>query len=287
MSRRRSLGRGLDALIPSTDAGHGELGERIVQLPLDAIQPNPRQPRQLSDPDELQGLADSIAEHGVLQPLVVAQPSGSDAYVLIAGQRRLQAARIAGLSEVPVVLRQATEQQLLEWALIENLQREDLNPIEAARGYQQLVDDFGLSHEAIAGRVGKSRSAVSNTLRLLKLTDDAAQSILDGKISEGHARALLGLDSPRALNAALQTVLKRDLNVRQTEELVRKLSGERKAKPAAARRSPDEVALEEDLRRALGTRVNLRRGRRGGTLILHFFSDEELEALIQRLKGSG
>lgn len=287
MSRRRSLGRGLDALIPSTDAGQGESGERIVQLPLDAIQPNPRQPRQLSDPDELQGLADSIAEHGVLQPLVVARPSDSDAYVLIAGQRRLQAARMAGLSEVPVVLRQATEQQLLEWALIENLQREDLNPMEAARGYQQLVDDFGLSHEAIAGRVGKSRSAVSNTLRLLKLTDDASQSILDGKISEGHARALLGLDSPRALDAALQTVLKRDLNVRQTEELVRKLSGERKAKPAAARRSPDEVALEEELRQALGTRVNLRRGRRGGTLILHFFSDEELEALIQRLKGSG
>jgi ParB family chromosome partitioning protein len=286
MSRRRSLGRGLDALIPSADSGRAEVGERVVQLPVEVIQPNPRQPRHLFDPEELQGLADSIAEHGVLQPLVVARSDDSEDYVLIAGQRRLQAARMAGLAEVPVVLKQASEQQLLEWALIENLQREDLNPIEAARGYQQLVDDFGLSHEAIAGRVGKSRSAVSNTLRLLKLTDDTAQAVLGGRISEGHARALLGLDSPRAQDAALQTILKSDLNVRQAEELVRNLSGERKAKPSGVKRTPEEVALEEELRQTLGTRVKLRRGRRGGTLTLHFFSDEELEALVERLKGS-
>jgi ParB family transcriptional regulator, chromosome partitioning protein len=287
VSRRRSLGRGLDALIPSAEAARAEKGERVVQLAVDGIQPNPRQPRQQFNPDELQGLADSIAEHGVLQPLVVAKSSDTDGYVLIAGQRRLQAARMAGLAEVPVVLRQATEQQLLEWALIENLQREDLNPIEAARGYQQLVDDFGLSHEAIAGRVGKSRSAVSNTLRLLKLTDDTAMAVLEGRISEGHARALLGLDSPRAQDAALQTIVKRDLNVRQAEELVRKLSGERRAKPARTKRSPEEAALEEELQQSLGTRVKLRRGRRGGTLTLHFFSDEELEALVERLKRSG
>jgi ParB family chromosome partitioning protein len=285
MSRRRSLGKGLDALIPSTEGGTAAPGESVKQLAIDNIQPNPRQPRKSFNSEDLQGLADSISEHGVLQPLIVAQPQGEDVYVLIAGQRRLEAARLAGLAEVPVILRQATEQQLLEWALIENLQREDLNPIEAANGYQQLVDDFGMSHDAIAERVGKSRSAVTNTLRLLKLTDAVAGAIMASEISEGHGRALLGLDSPKAQDAALQTVIKRDLNVRQTEELVRKLSGQRRPRKPDADRPPEETAVEEDLRQALGTKVSLRRGRRGGTITLHFYSDEELEALIDRLTG--
>ncbi len=255
-------------------------------MAVDRIQPNPRQPRKSFDKEELQGLSDSIAEHGVLQPLVVAQPEGEDIYVLIAGQRRLEAARLAGLTEVPAILRQATEQQLLEWALIENLQREDLNPIEAAQGYQQLVDDFGLSHDAIAEKVGKSRSAVSNTLRLLKLTEAVAKAIVQGEVSEGHGRALLGLDSPKAQDAALGTVITRGLNVRQTEELVRKLSGQRRPRKKESARSPEETAVEEDLRQALGTKVSLRRGRSGGTITLHFYSDEELEALIERLTGS-
>jgi ParB family chromosome partitioning protein len=285
MSRRRSLGKGLDALIPSTEGGTTPSGERVHELAVDRIQPNPRQPRKSFDTEELQGLADSIAEHGVLQPLVVAQPEGEESYVLIAGQRRLEAARLAGLTEVPAILRQATEQQLLEWALIENLQREDLNPIEAAQGYQQLVDDFGMSHDALADKVGKSRSSVSNTLRLLKLTEAVADAIVQGKVSEGHGRALLGLDGPRAQDAALGTVITRGLNVRQTEELVRKLSGQRRPRKKDAARSPEETAVEEDLRQALGTKVSLRRGRRGGTITLHFYSDEELEALIDRLTG--
>jgi ParB family chromosome partitioning protein len=286
MSRRRSLGKGLDALIPSTEGGTTPSGEQVHALAVDRIQPNPRQPRKSFDKEELQGLSDSIAEHGVLQPLVVAQPEGEDIYVLIAGQRRLEAARLAGLTEVPAILRQATEQQLLEWALIENLQREDLNPIEAAQGYQQLVDDFGMSHDAIAEKVGKSRSSVSNTLRLLKLTEAAAKAIVQGEVSEGHGRALLGLDSPKAQDAALGTVITRGLNVRQTEELVRKLSGQRRPRKKEASRSPEETAVEEDLRQALGTKVSLRRGRSGGTITLHFYSDEELEALIERLTGS-
>ncbi len=285
MSRRRSLGKGLDALIPSTEGGASPSGERVSQLGIEQIQPNPRQPRKSFDAEELQGLANSIAEHGVLQPLVVAQPEGEAAFLLIAGQRRLEAARLAGLTEVPVILRRATEQQLLEWALIENLQREDLNPIEAAQGYQQLVDDFGMSHEAIAVRVGKSRSAISNTLRLLKLTDAVTDAIVGSQVSEGHGRALLGLDSPKAQAAALQTVIKRGLNVRQTEDLVRKLSGQRQPRKPETSRSPEETAVEEDLRQALGTKVSLRRGRRGGTITLHFYSDEELEALIDRLTG--
>lgn len=284
MSRRRGLGRGLDALIPS--GAEAESGN-IVELDVDSIARNPRQPRRNFDTKDLQELADSIGEHGVLQPLMVAQPEDSDEFVLIAGERRLEAAKLAGLRTVPAVVREATDQQLLVWALIENLQREDLNPIEAAEGYRQLVEDFELSHEAIAERVGKSRSAVSNTLRLLNLADEVREAVDSGGLSEGHARALLGLDTEKAQSAALQTVLKDDLNVRQTEALVRRLQGKPKKREAKSRRSPEEKALQEELQETLGTKVTLRRGKSGGTLTLHFYSDEELNALVDRLQSGG
>ena len=283
MSRRRGLGKGLDALIPS---GETPSADEIVQLSVEAIERNPRQPRRHFDSDDLKDLADSIREHGVLQPLMVAQPEGSDEYVLIAGERRLQAARQAGLSSVPAVIREATEEQLLVWALIENLQREDLNPIEAAEGYRQLAEDFDLSHEQIAARVGKSRSAVSNTLRLLNLPEPIRTALESGRVSEGHARALLSLPNEDAQTSALETVISQDLNVRQTEALVRRLSGKRKQKRRTKSvRSPEEKALEADLREALGTKVNLRRSGENGTLTLHFYSDEELNALVERLLG--
>jgi ParB family chromosome partitioning protein len=222
---------------------------------------------------------------GALSALLAAPSSSGKGYLLIAGERRLQAARLAGLSSVPVLIREASQQQHLELALIENLQRADLNPLEAAEGYRQLVEDFGLSHEAVAARVGKSRAAVSNTLRLLKLSAAARQALMDRRITEGHARALLALPTAQAQAAALQTVVKRGLNVRQTEDLVRKLSGERRPKPAPAPRSPEEAALEEQLRQSLGTRVTLKRSRRGGSLVIRFYSDEELNALVERLLG--
>ncbi|MFP3855062.1 MAG: ParB/RepB/Spo0J family partition protein [Anaerolineales bacterium] len=284
MAKRRGLGRGLDALIPSGDeAPQGD----IVKLPVDGIDPNPRQPRRDFDKDDLAELTDSIAEHGVLQPLLVAQPEGSQRHVLIAGERRLQAARQAGLETVPAVVRQATEEQLLVWALIENLQREDLNPLEAAEGYRQLADDFELSHEAIAERVGKSRSAISNTLRLLQLPDEVQKAVSGGLISEGHGRALLGLPTEKAQEAALKTVIANNLNVRQTEDLVRRLSGKRKkASPSPPKQSPEEKALEEELQQNLGTKVTLRTKKQGGTLTLHFYSDEELNSLVDRLLES-
>jgi ParB family chromosome partitioning protein len=283
MPKRHGLGKGLDALIPGGDGLAAPAGGGVLQLPVDAIRPNPRQPRHLIDPGGLKDLADSIRAHGVLQPLLVT-PVASGGFELIAGQRRLQAARLAGLEFVPAILRQADEMQQLELALIENLQRTDLNPLEAAEGYQRLADEFGLSHEAIAGQVGKSRAAISNTLRLLKLAPAARAALSEGRITEGHARALLGLPTAQAQSAAVQSILKRDLNVRQTEELVRRLSGQRRAPARAARRSAEETALEDELRQALGTRVLLRRGARGGSLIIHFYSDEELNALVDRLR---
>jgi ParB family chromosome partitioning protein len=206
-------------------------------------------------------------------------------YLLIAGERRLQAARLAGLASVPVVVRLADERQGLELALVENLQREDLNPLEAADGYRQLVEDFGLSHDDVAHRVGKSRSTISNTLRLLKLPATVRQALASGKLSEGHARALLALPTTQAQAAAAQTVLRRGLSVRQTEELAQRLLGHKRRGSAARRRSPEEADIEEQLRRALGTKVTLRRGRKGGSVIIHYYSDEELEALIDRLVG--
>lgn len=281
MARRRSLGKGLDALIPAGDDLAGQIpGQR--EVPVADIRPNPRQPRARVDPEELRQLADSIKKHGLLQPLLVSPSPDGVGYLLIAGHRRLEAARSAGLKAVPVVLRQAGEQQRLELALIENLQRTDLLPLEAAEGYRQLAEDFGLSHDEIAGRVGKSRSAVSNTMRLLKLAAAIKEALAGGKISEGHARALLGLNSFQAQEAALAAVLRRELNVRQTEELVRRMTSQPpRRKPE--RRSAEELDLEARLEASLGTRVNVKRGPRGGRLVIHFFSDEELNTLADRL----
>jgi ParB family chromosome partitioning protein len=250
---------------------------------VDLVFPNPRQPRSMMHPEELQDLTTSIREHGVLQPLIVTPGDMQGRYILIAGERRLQAARLAGLASVPVLVRQATDQQRLELAIIENVQRSDLSALEQAEAYRQLAEDFDLSHEEIAARVGKSRVAVTNTLRLLKLPDAVKNALIEGRISEGHARALLALPTPEAQAAALRTVITSELNVRQTEELVRKLSGEkplRRPKPAAV---PEVAELEERLRTSLGTKVTLRSGRKGGTVTIHYYSDEELNALLGRL----
>ncbi len=285
MSRKRGLGKGLDALIP-TGEEQADIESGVLQVPIEDIVPNPRQPRSNFDEAGLKDLANSIGEHGILQPLMVAQDSKGEGYVLIAGERRLQAAQIAGLATVPVIVRQADDQQSLEWALIENLQRTDLNPLEAAQGYEQLANDFRLSHEQVAKRVGKSRTAISNTLRLLKLSPAVRKALLEGEIHEGHARALLGLSSAQAQSAALQTILQNDFSVRQTEALVRRLTGEKKKSAPAKKKTPEEVALEDQLRQALGTKVSLQQSKGSGRIIIHFYSDEELNTLIEYLLGS-
>ncbi|HEY4666788.1 MAG TPA: ParB/RepB/Spo0J family partition protein [Anaerolineales bacterium] len=275
MARKRALGKGLEALIPSGSA------QGILEVPLDRIRPNPRQPRTRFPKLELSELADSIRRHGLLQPLlVVATPEG---YQLVAGDRRLQASRLAGLRAVPALVRQAGEQASLEMALIENLQRENLNPLEEAEGFRQLADDFSLSHDQIAGLIGRSRSDVTNTLRLLKLSSSVREALAEGKVSAGHARALLGLSTAQDQTTALRTVLAKGLNVRQTESLIHQLGVGPRRRRAATAQAPEAAALESRLESELGTKVRIRAGRRGGQVIIHYYSDEELNAIADRL----
>jgi len=287
MTKKSGLGRGLDALIPLEETSTSEKETRagVLQLPVAAISPNPRQPRTRFDPAELAELADSIRTHGLIQPIIVSSSDTPGAYTLIAGERRWLAAKQAGLATIPAIVRQASEQERLELALIENVQRADLSPLDAALAYHQLDEEFGLSHDEIAARVGKSRAAVTNTLRLLKLPPAVQQALRDERITEGHARALLGLATPQAQIAALQTVLEHALNVRQTEELVRRLSGAKPASPPKPTVPPEIKALEERLRSHFSTKVTLNRRGKGGTMTIHYYSDEELQALIQRILG--
>lgn len=287
MPKHTGLGKGLDALIPGGSAAStGETSSRsgVLTVPVQQIAPNPRQPRSHFNQAALAELAASIREHGIIQPLLVSRNDTGNGYILIAGERRWQASQLAGLTEVPVIIRQTSDQEKLELALIENIQRADLNALEEAHAYRQLSDEFRLSHEQIAERVGKSRVAVTNTLRLLKLPETIQQALVDGRISEGHARALLALSTKQAMQAALSTVLSQELTVRQTEELVRKLGGEKTAPAPKRGPSPDVLALEERIRNSLGTKVSLKAGKKGdGSLTVYFYSEEELNVLLERL----
>ena len=280
--RKTGLGRGLEALIPVAAEEAAAAAQGVIEVSLGAITPNPHQPRASIRDQDLVELAASIEEHGIIQPLVVSRTP--DGYQLIAGERRWRAARLAGLSTVPVLVKDVAPSEMLELALVENLQRSDLNALEEAMAYRQLTEEFGLTQEQVARRVGKSRVAVSNTLRLLKAARRVQEALLEGAISEGHARALLGLEQTEAQEAALKTVLKRGLNVRQTEELVRRLLGQDQKKQQPAREvSPETRALESQFREALGTKVDLRRKGEGGRIVIHFYSEEELDALYEHI----
>jgi ParB family chromosome partitioning protein len=286
MAQRTGLGKGLDALIPAggkvpPSVSTGSTGG-VQQVSVEAIQRNPRQPRIHFKEEDLAELAASIREHGVIQPLIVT-PKSDGKFVLIAGERRWQAAQRAGLRTVPVITRQANNQEMLEVALIENVQRADLNSMEEAEAYRQLVEEFGLSHESVAKRVGKSRVAVTNTLRLLGLADVVKQALVDGKLTEGHARALLALSTQKAQASAMQTVINLSLNVRQTEELIRKLAGQKPIKAKKPTQSADAHDVEKRLQRSLGTKVALKHGKKGGTVTIYYYSDEELDALLEKL----
>ncbi|HID86054.1 MAG TPA: ParB/RepB/Spo0J family partition protein [Anaerolineae bacterium] len=276
---KRGLGRGLEALIPAPPLAR----EGLIEVEVDRIEPNPRQPRHSLDPQALQELADSIREHGLIQPLIVTE--AGEGYQLIAGERRWAAARMAGLSKVPAIVKEATPREMLELALVENLQRTDLNPLEAAGAYRQLIEDFGLTQEEVATRVGKNRATVANTLRLLRLPDQVKRLLAEGRISEGHARALLSLETPKAQLDAAGTILRRGLSVRQTEEMVRRLTAPAKPRARDEAVSPETKALEEKFREALGTKVQLFRSKRGGRLVIHFYSEEELQGLYELIVG--
>jgi len=286
MARRPGLGKGLNALIPeSEDSKNGSMiptDQGIMKIPITQIQPNPQQPRSQIDTEALEELAVSIREHGIIQPLIVSK-AGDQKYTLIAGERRWRAAEKAGLTMVPVIERSVSEQGQLEIALIENLQRADLTPLEMAEAYRTLSENFSLTHEQIADRVGKSRTSVTNTLRLLNLPDQVKKALTEDLISEGHARALLSLATPNSQRAALSTILNLGLNVRQTETLVKKLNGEKppsKPKPAP---SPEVQELEGRLRSFFGTKVNLNESKNGGNLVIYYYSDEELNNILEKI----
>jgi ParB family chromosome partitioning protein len=282
--RAPGLGRGLSALIPQRHEGRSG----PVEIALAGIHPNPNQPRRHFREAEMGTLIASIREHGVLQPILVTETL--DGYQLVTGERRVRAATAAGLDRIPAIVRDLDDQQRLELALVENLQREDLDPIEAAHGFRRLIDDFGFSHEQIATRVGRARSTVANTLRLLDLAPIVQAAIADGRISEGHGRALGGL-SVEHQEHVLGTVVDQDLSVRQTEELVRRLREPKSVDASDDTETPgptrdqDLERVEEDLRRALGTKVSLARSRRGGRIVIEYYSDEELGRLYERLTG--
>jgi ParB family chromosome partitioning protein len=292
MNKRRGLGRGLEALIPSGEYVE-ELGTEsgarrryALQIPIADIKPNPEQPRRSFEPTALQELADSIRMHGILQPLLVRESLAG--YELIAGERRLRAAEIAGLADVPVIVHPGSGGRLeerLELALVENLQRTDLNAIEEARAMQRLLRDFGLTQEALGERIGKNRVTIAQSVRLLGLPEPAVKAIESGVISAGHGVALLGLPTAAQQLVGLERVTREHWSVRQTEEWVRARAteaGTRTPRKASAG-DPETQAIEEEFRRALGTKVVLTRLKHGGRVTIEFYSNEEFEVLRRRL----
>jgi ParB family chromosome partitioning protein len=257
----------------------------IQDLPLAELELNPFQPRKHFNQAALEDLASTIREHGILTPVVVRRsPVG---FQVIAGERRIRAARLAGLTHVPTIIKEASDSQALQMALVENLQREDLNPLEAAEAYQRLVEEFGLTQEELAGRLGKDRSSVANSLRLLRLPKRIRDDVAAGTLSEGHARAILGLEKPADQLKARDAVVKRGLTVRATEALVRRLRGKESTtgirKPG---QDPNWGALEDQLRTALGTKVRIARDGAGGTLEISFFSGDDLTRIADVILGS-
>ncbi len=303
---KHGLGRGLGALIPpkqQSSAPHDSPAQGIRQIPIAHIEPNPFQPRKNFSPEALDELAASIREHGLIQPLLVREistPQGTR-YQLIAGERRWRAAQRAGLANVPAMIKGVTPQEALELALVENVQRADLNILEEAEAYNQLIEEFHLTHDQVAKRVGKTRATIGNALRLLKMPDPLKQAVLNETITEGHARALMQIAEPKKQNALLHKVIQSQLSVRDTEELVRRAAAKQPSSqtkfqatadspfaarpPAIVRRliNLENETIEENLRRALATQVKLQRSERGGKLIIEFYSDEELDALYKKL----
>lgn len=284
MSKKRGLGRGLGALIPSELTTPLDEGSSVRLIPVQAIRPNPHQPRTVMDEAKLAELAASIREHGLIQPLIVTQQD--DEYILIAGERRWRASQRAGLVDVPVIVKEATPQAMLELAIIENIQRADLNPLEEAYAYRQLMEEFDLTQEEVAQRVGKGRSTVANLVRLTNLPPEIQQAVADGRISGAHARSLLPLATPEAQINAMNVIIKRRLNVRETEALVKKLQLDKKPAPQKRKQlSPELADLQNQFRERLGTKVNieLSGSGEGGKVVIHYYSDDDLQAIYEAI----
>jgi ParB family chromosome partitioning protein len=283
MIKRKALGRGLSALIPDAEDTEKEVvksGE-YFQCPVDAIEPNPMQPRQNFDDAAIEELAGSIREKGIITPILVSK--NGNGYQLIAGERRWRAAQRAGLETVPVVVKETTPIESLELALIENIHRRDLNPIEEAQAYQRWLENSNTTQETLAQRVGKDRSTIANLLRLLSLPLDVQKDVIDGNLTMGHARVLAGLKTPGEQKSYRDIIIKGELSVRQTENLIKKAATK---KPVKKEKSEDEYyidTLADGLKRALGTKVEIKRQGKKGQINIFFYSDEELERLLEHL----
>lgn len=283
MKKQSGLGRGLSALLDDPNLDFTQQKGGVVSVPLHRIEPNPLQPRREFDPEALQALADSITEHGMIQPLTVRELPGGY-YQIIAGERRWRAARMAGLEELPVLVIEADDRKVMELALVENLQREDLNPMEEAQGYRTLMEEYGLTQNEVAQRVGKSRPAVANALRLLSLDGELAGLVRNGTLSPGHARALLGLKSEKLRQQAAQRIIALQLSVRQAETLCKNLD-KPEEKPRPSPLEVDYVAeCERSLSRSLGRKVRIVNGKRKGRFELEFYGQEDLNRLLFALQ---
>lgn len=270
---KKGLGKGLGALLGTEEAENGG----IMEIRISDIEPNVNQPRKTFDDEKLAALAESIKQHGVVQPLIV-QRDG-DTYRIVAGERRWRAARLAGLDTVPVIVRDLSDRQVMEVALIENLQREDLNPIEEAEAYERLISEFGMKQEEVASVVGKSRPAITNSIRLLSLNDEIKSRVISGEISSGHARALLSLDDQKLQLEAMQEIIDKSLSVRETERLIKQLTTPKKQK---AKKVPDAEyqAIEERFREIFGTKVRIMSNKNNGKILIEYYSPEELDRII-------
>ena len=282
MKLKGGLGKGLGALLSTEDIYDLE-SPGFFLCPIEKIRPNPDQPRKHMDQDSLEGLARSIKEKGILQPLVVWEVDG--VYELIVGERRWRAAQKAGLKAVPVVIKDVSPDELLELALVENIQREDLNPLEEAMAYSRLIDEMGLTQSQVASRVGRERSTVANFLRLLQLPDYAQADLLDGRLSMGHARAILMLEDPESQKELRDQIIKKELSVRQAEALARRLAKGKRPSARVQREDPDIKSLCEDLTRRLGSKVKIVQTKRGGRLEIRYRSVQDLERVIQLLRA--
>jgi ParB family chromosome partitioning protein len=274
------LGKGLGALIPEKGVPEGEGKKALQQCGIEEVQPNPFQPRKAFSDEQLQELVDSIREKGILQPLLVRRKS--DGYELIAGERRWRAAQRAGLREIPILVRDVSDSEMLELSLIENIQRENLNPIEEAEAYKRLMEQFHLTQEEISKKVGKDRTTIANMVRLLRLPPEIKLSLAEGKITMGHARAFLSLDGVDKQKLLWKRLLSGGLSVRQTESLVRRLRT--RSSPTPRRSNPEWSALIEELQRALGTKVRIVGKRKRGKIEIDFFSPDELDRIIELLR---
>jgi ParB family chromosome partitioning protein len=277
--KRKTLGRGLSALIPEGAVLEDERG--FFYCPVDAISPNPHQPRQNFRDDELTELANSIKEKGIIQPILVTRTK--DGFQLIAGERRWRAAQKAGLDTIPAWVRDASPSEALELALVENLQRKDLNPIEEASAYQELMQRFNLTQEALSTRIGKDRSTIANFLRLLRLPSIIQQDLIENQLTTGHARVLVSIESPPAQRTLRDLIIKKALSVRQTESLAKKLQAPAKTNDRGVEGDHYIESLTRDLQRSLGTKVTITKRDNKGRIIIEFYSDEQLGHLIDRL----